>query len=710
MFDRLQQRFLQYMMRRFVGNYNHTIPPGSTTVQGGDPEDAERRARNLLNEMSLSEKIDYISGIDSFATKEIPRLNIPRIYAADATSGVRCFGDSTNFPAGVAMAATWNRELIERVGDVVGKECRAKGASILLGPGVNIARVPTCGRNFEYMGEDPYLAGEMAASYINGVQRNGVITTIKHFACNNSDYDRHKTDSVVDERTLHEIYLPAFKKAVREAKSIGVMSSYNPINGVYASENAYLLQEVLREEWGFDGFVMSDWNSLYSTEGPIRNGLDIEMPGAKWLNEKNIQEAIDKKSISMKQIDGMVFNLLKSFIQAGIFDRPTVDANAPLKSKEHRSIALQTSDEAVVLLKNKRALLPLDRQKVHRIAVVGNNGLVTATGGGGSSYLIPEEGMHSIYDALRLSNSHGEVQYITSSRGLVDERDINFIVKADAVVIATGFNYISESEAYDRSWELPDHQQRLIEQMTAVNRNCIVILHGGGAMGCTPWIDVSSAVIHAMYLGQEAGNTIARILYGETNPSGRLPFTMAEHFDDYESVKNYVKDPAKMEMKRVKGGQGNPDKRKITKIEYKEGLKVGYRDTMKPLFPFGHGLSYTKFSLFKLQIQKDEEKLFPITVSSTVKNTGKVRGKEVIQLYIHDKEASVYRPEKELKNFFKIDLDPGRQKKISMVLHEEDFSFYDTQTHSWILEPGVFTILIGVSSSDIRLRSDIDIT
>ncbi len=711
MFDKLKQRFLQRRMRQYAGDPHRVLPAGIVPPESGFSEAPGERAARIISDMTLDEKIDCLSGTDTFAVKGLPRLGLPSIYMADATSGVCGLGEATGFPAAVALAATWDRGLLHQVGEAIGEECRAKGAGILLGPGVNIARVPTCGRNFEYLGEDPYLAGELAAAYITGAQGRGVITTVKHFACNNSEYDRHKSNSVVDERTLHEIYLPAFRKAVQKGESLGIMSSYNQLNGTYASENSYLLQEVLREQWGFDGFVVSDWNSLYSTIDPVKHGLDLEMPGPRWLSRKNISKALDDQEITEKEIDQMLTHLLTTFIRAGILDRPMVDPAAELKSKRHRIIAAKAADEAVVLLKNNRDLLPL--KDIHRIAVVGNNGLVTATGGGGSSYMLPEEGMNSIYDALRLMNPEAEVEYIEARRGLVDRRDLPSVMKADAVVIATGFNHVTESEAYDRSWKLPDRQDRLIEQMTAVNRNCIVILHGGGAVDCAPWIGQATAVLHAMYLGQEAGNAVARVIYGWTNPSGHLPFSMAEKYEDYESVMHYVETPEKMELRRVFIGQGNPNRRSISDMIYAEGLKVGYRgleaDGRKPLFPFGHGLSYTKFSLMKMAIQKPEGSQFPLEVSLTVKNTGKVAGAAVVQLYVHDAASRVFRPPKELKNFLRVELKAGRQQRISLELAEEAFSFYDAAQHQWVLEPGTFTILAGLSSSDIRLQNDIDI-
>lgn len=708
MFDRLKQHMIQYAMTHKMSMYKEQVSFSDFRKRQDTSKDAAERARSFLEHMSLEEKISYISGYDDLAVREIPRLGIPSVYASDATSGVRCFGPATSFPAAVAMAATWDRELIREAGAVIGEECRAQGVSILLGPGVNIARVPTCGRNFEYMGEDPYLAGEIAAGYIEGVQSRGVITTVKHFACNNTDYDRHKSNSVVDERTLHEIYLPAFKKAVQQAKSLGVMSSYNQINGRYASENAYLLKDILRDQWGFDGLVMSDWNSLYSTEGPITCGLDLEMPRGRWIEEKQVRKLLDEKRITEEDIDLMVYHLLHTFIRMGVFDRKAVDAQSLVRTKDHLRSAFKVACEGSVLLKNENSLLPLSRKDTKKLVVLGRNGLKTATGGGGSSFMRPHDQIKSIYDALRLNNPDIEVVYVESSRGLISDEDIGYVAEADAVVIATGFDSVTESECYDRSYEFPEHEQRLILQAAAANSRCIVLLHGGGDMLCAPWVEEVPAVMHLMYLGEFAGEVPERMLFGEEYPSGSLPFTMFRRYEDHPAVKNYVEHPERMSLKRIHVGQGNPKKRTVTDMVYEEGLMIGYRyaDTkdVEPLFPFGHGLSYTDFSLKQFSVEKRGS---TAAIHASIQNTGTREGKAVLQIYVHDNGAPVPRPEQELKGFEKILLLPGQEKEVHIDLKEEAFSYYSEDDHCWILSKGPFEIRAGFSSRDVRKKSTV---
>ena len=377
MLDELQKKRLANMMNGESKEDNDSVSMHKKAVEDTDfmgrkdsGQTVESHVGTLISAMNLEEKVRMLGGYKALGIHGIPRLGLPSVWCSDATSGLRCFPDGTVFPAGVAMAATWNPALIEQVGAAIGEEFRAKGVSILLGPGVNIYRVPTCGRNFEYMGEDPHLAGKTAAAYIRGAQASGVITTIKHFACNNSDYDRHKTDSVVDERTLREIYLPAFKMAVQEGGSKGLMTSYNPVNGIYASENRHLITEILRDEWGFDGFVLSDWNSLYSTTGPIKNGLDLEMPNGKWLNMGTIQPLLESGEIEVSDLDNMLRRLLRTLFKFGVYDRPQVDTNAKFYCSEHLALAEQAALESIVLLKNEKNLLPLTPNKVKNIVIL----------------------------------------------------------------------------------------------------------------------------------------------------------------------------------------------------------------------------------------------------------------------------------------------------------------------------------------------------
>jgi len=721
MFDIVKRRLLDKQMMKL---FTYIQDPAGTDFTGeenvvGSPEE---RAADLILKMTLDEKITYIGGFDNFAIRGIPRLNIPYIWASDATSGVRCFGPATAFPANILLTATWNRDLIKKVGNMIADEARAQGISILLGPGVNIARVPTCGRNFEYMGEDPYLAGEMAASYIIGAQDGGVMTTVKHFACNNSDYDRHKSDSVVDERTLREIYFPAFKKAVIAGGSKGVMTSYNPVNGIYASENHYLLNDILRKEWGFEGFVISDWNSLYSTAGPVLNGLDVEMPKRKWLSPERIGKALKDGRITEANLDIMIRHILTSSISMGVFDRPMVDAEKKTNSVEAAALAQKVVEEGIVLLKNtkslvSKSLLPLSAKKMKHIVVMGRNGLQSASGGGGSSFVQSAMPVMGMCESLRkFLPQEISVEFIETKKGKIFKKDRESVKQADAVIIATGFDKVHETETLDRTWKIPDNESTLIFEAARYSSSIVVVLNGGGDMETGSWVDSVPAVIHSFYTGQPGAAPVVDVLFGKVNPSGKLPFTMTKRWDDIAAASNYVKNPGKASFRRILGGQGNPKIRKVTKMEYKEGLMVGYRhfdtNSIEPEFPFGHGLSYTTFSCTSASSSSQnilksvlEEK--GVDVSVTIKNGSGRAGGETVQLYVTDCASSVVRPQKELKGFEKVFLKQGESKEILLHLDWEAFAFYSTERKSWYVEPGDFEILIGFSSRDIKERVQI---
>lgn len=706
MLDRVKQRFLQRLMTGSLGMYKEIPSDKGTDHPAGELKDSKKRAAYLLSQMSTDERIAYISGVDDLAIRAIDRLGIPKVYCSDATSGVRCFGPATSFPAAIAFAATFDVELIEQVGRAIADQALARGVSILLAPGVNLARTPVCGRNFEYMGEDPLLAGSIASAYIRGVQSKGVITTVKHFACNESEYDRHRSNSVIDERVLHELYLTPFRMAVREAGSGGVMSAYNQINGRYASEHDYLLEQVLREQWGFDGFVISDWNSLYSTEGPIRAGLDLEMPKARWLSEKRVRKALSSGSITMEMIDSMVFDLLHTLIRFGVFDRPAVAEEPAYSYISAAEIASRCAEEAIILLKNDEGLLPLEPRGIENIVILGPNGLKTATGGGGSSYMIPKE-VVSIYDQARNAYPASNVTYIETRRGNIHPRDRAEVASADVVIVAAGFDHVSESEGYDRSWELPSGQSRLIRQAASLNGSVIVLLLGGGAMECAGWIGDVKAVLHGLYLGENTSSALLDVITGKVNPSGRLPFTMGCRLEDYPSMMGERRKREKMSLLRVYGPQGRRWPRKVQDELYHEGFDVGYRGFdhlgTKPLFPFGFGLSYTTFTVTEPRVMNHDQQL-GCTVTCRVTNTGPVSGAYVLQLYVHALNSSVYRPEKELKGFSKVYLDPGESREVSIDLAEAAFAFYDPETSSWLTEPGEFELLLADDATSVVHR------
>jgi beta-glucosidase len=669
-------------------------------VLQGDP--ALPLPLRILSSLTEEEKFTLVSGVDGFCIPAVPRIGLKAVWTSDATMGLRGWKTAvTDFASTIAMAATFDRDLLYEIGTILGEECRALGVGVLLGPGVNIARVPTCGRNFEYCGEDPYLAGCVAEMYIKGVQSKGVITTVKHFACNNSEYDRHKCNSVVDERSLREIYLPAFKKAI-EAGSLGLMTSYNPVNGTYASEHPYLLGEILRQEWGFDGMVVSDWDSLYSTEKVVLNGVDLEMPGAKWLAPEKLKKAIASGSISLGDIDTKLLHIFNAYEKAGLFTRPMVDPKANLGTEAHRSVALKLAREAVVLLKNEEGLLPLEKEKGLVVCVGGRNAFQTPAGGGSSMIQLGEKAETL---AQRMQRERVEVVLLPSSwwkKKYYREK----VQACGAVVFSTGFDHIYESESYDRQYELPKKEVKELQRLSELTSKLVVILHGGGDLETSSWLSGAKAVLHAMYLGSNTALALTDILFGRCNPSGKLPFTMAKSFSDYRSVSHYPLDYADLSVSRIKGGQGDPEKRSIWDMTYSEGLMVGYRlfdsEHREVAFPFGHGLSYTTFSYSGLQV----EKLFDgsVRILFTLTNTGKSEGRETVQVYVHELCPAVYRPEQELKQFATASLGPGDSKEIEIHLQNEAFCHYDIQTWKFVKGDGQFELRIGASSRDIRLK------
>ncbi|MEE4194355.1 MAG: glycoside hydrolase family 3 C-terminal domain-containing protein [Anaerolineae bacterium] len=675
----------------------------------GDLPVAER-VQKLIDDLTIEEKIKLLGGYKAMGIHPIPRLGLPSVWCSDATPGLRCFSGGTAFPGGLTMAATWNPELIETVAATIAEEFRAKGVKILLGPGINIYRVPTCGRNFEYMGEDPFLAGKMSAAYIRGAQSKGVATTIKHFACNNSDYDRHKTDSVVDERTLREIYLPAFKIAVQEGGTIGLMSSYNPVNGTYASENRHLLTEILREEWGFEGFVVSDWVSVYSTVGPIKNGLDLEMPNGAWINEEKVIPLLQDGVLTEKDIETPLRRLLTAFFKAGFYDTPHIDPTAEIHTPEHVALAEKAAVDGMVLLKNKGNILPLNPKENKHVVVMGRTALDTTSGGGGSSF-IKSDSKIDIVTGLALEIPEVTLEQVPYRNHRLTASEKAIIEKADAVILCAGFTTWEESECYDRTWELPEKQAILIRKVAALNPNTIVVLSAGGGLETESWVHEVPAVLHSLYLGETVGTAVAKVLFGKAAPGGKLPFTMAKRWQDFASTQYYVSKPDAFDLRRVggpQGGQGNPNKRAVWKMEYEEGLEVGYRHfdsaRIEPQFPFGYGLTYTTFELSDGKISLSRSKDIVAKVSVTVTNTGDRAGAEVVQLYLHDVDASVFRPDKELKGFKKVYLEPGKSEKVEFSIEEKHLQFFDVESNSWVAEQGLFDALVGTSSRDIAFN------
>lgn len=637
-------------------------------------EASKQRAAELVSKMTLEEKLSYIGGIDGFYIREIPRLGIPRIRMADGPQGVRNDTKSTMYPCGAAAAATWNRDLAYAYGKSLGNDARARGVHIMLGPGVNIYRFPKCGRSFEYYGEDPYLTSETAVAYIEGMQSAGVMSTIKHFCGNNQEYNRNNGSSDIDERTLNEIYLPSFRKAVQVAHTGAVMSSYNLVNGLHMTENKALIKDLLRDEWGFEGIYMSDWTATYSTICAANNGLDLEMSWGQFMNPKTLGQAIETGTVTEKTIDEKCQHILQTLIEFGFFDREQKDASIPEDNPESDLTALNVAREAIVLLENEDNFLPFSK-KVKKVMVTGPNSDNVPTGGG-SGFVDP---FHTI------SVTEGVGEFYKSS---------DDAAKADAVIYCAGFNHKLEGEGFDRPFELPEAQIAEIDSLAAINPNLVVVVNAGGGVDFNPVLAKAKAVLMAWYPGQAGGKAIAEILAGKVNPSGRLPITIERRLEDNPVFYNYYCNTERL--------WNSPER-----VTYFEGVFVGYRgydrSGVEPLFPFGFGLSYTDFQFSDIAAEKLSDGRVKVTAS--VKNTGKRAGAEVVQLYVNDEKASVPRPEKELKGYEKVYLEPGESRTVEFILDSEAFAYYDMDRHGFVVEPGIFNILIGASSRDIRLTT-----
>jgi len=656
----------------------------------------------LLSAMTLEEKASLCSGLDFWHLKGIEHLNIPSIMVADGPHGLRKQEDSSDhlgiyesnpstcFPTAVGMASSWNRELIEKVGIALGKECHAEGVSILLGPGVNIKRSPLGGRNFEYFSEDPYLTAEMATSHIEGVQSEGIGTSLKHFAVNNQEERRMTIDAIIDERTLREVYLPGFEIPIKKAQPWTVMSAYNKVNGEYASENEYLLNDILREEWGFEGFVVSDWGAVNEMVASIASGMELEMPPSGGVNEKKIIEAINSGQLTEEKLDEAVRRILNIILKAmkNKKDNYTYDVKA------HHQLARKVASESIVLLKNESNILPLQREG--KLGIIGEFAKNPRFQGGGSSHVNPTKLENSYDEIMNIVKDDTEVLFSAGydlRKDEIDEDLVDDAVKVaqevDKVVLFVGLPDRYESEGYDRTHlNLPESHDYLVEKVAEVNPNLVIVLSNGSPVEM-PWINKVKGIIESYLGGQAVGGAIADILFGITNPSGKLAETFPEKLEDNPSYLNFPGD--------------------VDKVEYREGVFVGYRyyDTknVKPLFPFGHGLSYTQFEYSQLSMNKnfmlDNETL---TVTVKVKNTGNVQGKEIVQLYVRDIETSVSRPDKELKGFEKVDLQPGKEKTVTFSLDKRAFAYYNEKIQDWHVETGDFEIIIGKSSQDLVLK------
>lgn len=654
-----------------------------------------RTVKDLVAQMTLQEKCAYVCGFDKWHTKAVERLGIPSVMMTDGPHGLRKIDgehteQATCFPTGAGLASSWNRSLMEAVGAAIGEEAQAGLVSIVLGPAANIKRSPLCGRNFEYLSEDPYLTGQMAKHHILGVQSQGVGTSLKHFAANNQETARMRIDEQIDERALREIYLAGFETAVKEAKPATVMCSYNSVNGTPLACNKRLLTDVLKEEWGFEGFVVTDWGAIKQRAECIAAGLALEMPGCDATFNDEIERAVLDGTLKESKLDQAVESILSFVLEAAKQQKK----GAAYSKEEHDALARKLAAECMVLLKNRGNLLPLGADAP--IAVIGEFAERPRFQGGGSSHVQPNC-VISLLDALRAQNrtftySKGiSIDNDESDDALMDEA-IRAAQQAGTAIIMAGLPAHYESEGYDRvHMKLPPNQNRLIARLCAAGVKTVVVLSGGSPVEIPwePWVDT---ILEGYLGGQASGAAVADLLYGLANPSGRLAESFPLRLEDNPSTLNFP------------GAQN--------RVEYRESIFVGYRyydkKQMKVRYPFGHGLSYTAFSYETIRVSKEEtheEDL--VSVSVTVRNTGRQAGQEVVQLYIAAPGKQANRPPKELKGFEKILLAPGECKTVLFELDGRSFSYFDEYENSWMCEPGIHTILVGASSVDIRLRGEV---
>ncbi|MFO7674584.1 MAG: glycoside hydrolase family 3 C-terminal domain-containing protein [Lutibacter sp.] len=665
----------------------------------------ENKIDLLISQLTLEEKIALCSGRDDWSTMPIDRLNIPWIWLSDGPHGLRRapatnkpgYGDqlpATCFPTASALAATWDVDLVYQVGQILGEESQAQDVNILLGPGVNIKRSVLGGRNFEYFSEDPILSGEIGAAFINGVQSQGVGTSLKHFAANNVETMRMFNSSNMDNRTLHEIYLTPFEIAVKKAQPWTIMASYNRIQGVYGTQNSYLLTQLLKKEWGFKGIVISDWFAVINRVEAMKAGMHLEMPKVSAVNNAIAVEAVKNGELDIKVVDALVKEILTIVFKAKSLDKKGVELNI---EKDH-AFARQVASEAATLLKNDLKVLPITKEKYKKIAIIGEFAVAPRYQGNGSSQVKPTK-LDKALDIIK--NEYGSDIAISYAQGynLADDNDLSLIDEAkkvadeaDVVLIFAGLPLQYESEGIDRTHiNMPPSHNKLISEIASVQKNTVVVLTNGSAV-TMPWINEVAGVLETWLGGQAGAGGIADVLFGKVNPSGKLAETFPLKLEDTPAFINFP------------GEQGE--------VTYGERIFVGYRyyDERKidPLFPFGFGLSYTTFEYSDLKLSaKNTTDKEGLTVSLTVKNTGDVKGKEIVQLYVTDIKSTLQRPEKELKHFVKIELAPGQEKNVTFKLESRDFSYFDEKRNMWVAESGEFVISAASSSRDIRLSEKV---
>ncbi len=651
----------------------------------------------ITSQMTLKEKAALCTGASAWTTTPVDRLGVPEMIVSDGPHGLRRVPDvhsmgmkslpATCFPTASCTASTWDVELVKQMGIALAEECIALNVDVLLGPGINMKRSPLGGRNFEYFSEDPYLAGEMAASFINGVQSKGVGTSLKHYAVNNQEFQRFSISAEVDERTLREIYLPAFEKAVKQAQPWTVMCSYNKVNGTFASEHHQLLTEILKNEWGFEGLIVSDWGAVRDRVAALKAGLDWEMPGPQDRRVKAVVQAVRSGELDEAVLDESVRRILRIVLKAketpkrGSFDIDT-----------HHELARKIAAEGMVLLKNN-GLLPLNGHQ--HIAVIGRSAENAHFQGGGSSHINATK-VSMPFKELQSRAENAEITYIEGypadasfQQDLIDEV-VALAQSADVALLYIALPTFKESEGYDRQdLDLTKQQVALIKAVSKVQPKTVVVLNNGSPVAMSEWIDSVSAVLEAWMMGQAGGSALADILFGRVNPSGKLSETFPLKLEDIPSHTNWP------------GSAG--------RVHYGEGLFIGYRyydaKKMPVLFPFGYGLSYTTFEYSNARVSaKNFKDVDGVTVMVDITNTGDLAGKEIVQVYVHDRKSGLMRPEKELKGFAKVELQPGETKFVSIPLDFRSFAYYQPKYKQWITEDGEFDLLIGASSADIRCR------
>ena len=659
--------------------------------------------KELLSKLTLEEKAGLCSGKDFWRTKPVERLGIPSVMVSDGPSGLRTqvengFNENdsrtaVSFPSGCATASSFDRDLLRQLGEILGEEANNFNVSTVLGPAINIKRSPLCGRNFEYLSEDPYVAGELGAAYINGVQSKNAGTSLKHFAANNQETNRFSVSEEVDERTLREIYLSGFETCVKKAAPTTIMCSYNAINGELSSQNKWLLKDVLRDEWGYKGMVVSDWGAVYDRVKGIKADLSLEMPYSGGHTDNDIVEAVKAGTLSMEELDEAVSHVLEMVFnyvehkQSGVFDM----------DKDHAASA-KIAEESCVLLKNDKAALPI-KAASEKVLFVGYFAENPRYGGGGSSKIKCYK-MTSAVDAVREAGLNVKYvkgyneDFVTTTSALSDEA-LTAALEADTVVVFAGLPESFETEGADRtSLDMPAVQNELIEKLAAVNKKVVVVLHNGAPVAM-PWVDKVAAILECYLGGENIGTAQINLLFGKANPCGKLAETFPLRLEDTPCYLTYP-------------GNGRT-------CVYSEGIFVGYRwydsRNMPVLFPFGHGLSYTSFEYSDLKVSKnafkDNEGL---EVSITIKNTGSVEGKEIAQLYVSDKTGVEIRPEKELKGFEKVSLKPGESKTVTFKLDQRSFAYWNTDINNWYAPSGKYILSVGASSRDIRATAEVDVT